>query len=93
MGKGNAPVWVCSDADLDVAAQHIVSSKAFDNGVVCGSENNLVVDSVVSAAFQKSLVSQGAAVLTVGEVQLLSQLLWHDNSFNRCWLGKRIVNE
>lgn len=92
VGKGNAPVWVCSDADVEQAAQHIVSSKAFDNGVVCGSENNLLVDRVVSTAFQQALVSQGAAILSEQEVSRLSRLLWMNNSFNRVWLGKRAAD-
>jgi len=43
VGSGNAPVLVCTDADLSIAAQSIIQSKSFDNGVICGSENNLVV--------------------------------------------------
>jgi hypothetical protein len=41
VGAGNAPVWICADADMEAAAQMVVSSKSFDNGVLCGSENNL----------------------------------------------------
>ena len=43
VGPGNAPALICADADLDYAAQSVVMSKSFDNGLVCGSENNLVV--------------------------------------------------
>jgi acetaldehyde dehydrogenase/alcohol dehydrogenase len=34
VGPGNAPAWICADADLDRAARAIVTSKAFDNGLV-----------------------------------------------------------
>src|SRR5690242_503778 len=43
VGAGNAPVLVSSDADIAKAASNIVMSKAFDNGLACCSENNLVV--------------------------------------------------
>ncbi len=43
VGPGNAPTLICADADLDYAAESVVLSKSFDNGLVCGSENNLVV--------------------------------------------------
>ena len=44
VGPGNAPAWVCADAHLERAAAQIVGSKAFDNGLICGAEHNLVVD-------------------------------------------------
>ncbi len=36
VGSGNAPVWVSAEADLKTAAQMIVDSKSFDNGMICG---------------------------------------------------------
>lgn len=68
VGPGNAPTLVCADADLDVAAQSVVLSKGFDNGLVCGSENSLVVVQAVRERFADALVRAGAAVLTPEEV-------------------------
>jgi acyl-CoA reductase-like NAD-dependent aldehyde dehydrogenase len=45
----------------------VVSSKSFDNGVLCGSENNLVVDASVLAEFTHALEANGAQVLTPDE--------------------------
>jgi len=67
VGAGNAPVWICADADVQAAAQIVVSSKSFDNGVLCGSENNLVVDSSVLQEFTKALEANGAQILTPDE--------------------------
>lgn len=72
VGPGNAPVWVCADADLKHAAHSIVMSKSFDHGLVCGSENNLVVDAPVHDAFREALEAQGAAVLTYHEAEHFS---------------------
>ena len=47
------PAWICADANLDRAARAIVASKTFDNGLVCGAEHNLVVDSRVAAPFAR----------------------------------------
>ncbi len=71
VGAGNAPVWICADADVTAAAEKVVGSKSFDNGVICGSENNLVVDESVREAFVAALEAQGAAVLSEAEVQRL----------------------
>jgi acyl-CoA reductase-like NAD-dependent aldehyde dehydrogenase len=67
VGPGNAPAWICADADLDAAARAIVVSKTFDNGVICGAEHNLVVDARVAAPFVEALVAAGAAILTPEE--------------------------
>jgi len=67
VGPGNAPTWVCADADLAAAAAAIVASKSFDNGLICGSEHNLVVDAAVRDAFVAALEGAGAAVLSAPE--------------------------
>ncbi len=72
VGKGNAPTWICSDADLEAAARTVIASKSFDNGLMCGSENNLVVDSSVRELFLSALEENDAAVLTPEEVGRLT---------------------
>jgi acetaldehyde dehydrogenase/alcohol dehydrogenase len=67
VGPGNAPAWICADADIDRAAQSIVFSKTFDNGLICGAEHNLVVDDRIVDPFVQALERHGAAVLTPDE--------------------------
>ena len=50
VGAGNAPAWVSADADPATAAQAIVISKSFDNGLICGSEQHIVVDASLKDA-------------------------------------------
>jgi acyl-CoA reductase-like NAD-dependent aldehyde dehydrogenase len=71
VGSGNAPVLVCADADLSLAASNIVMSKAFDNGLACCSENNLIVIESRMEAFTATLEEHGAAVLSAEETQRL----------------------
>jgi acyl-CoA reductase-like NAD-dependent aldehyde dehydrogenase len=71
VGSGNAPVLVCADADLSLAARNIVMSKAFDNGLACCSENNLIVVESRMKAFTAALEEHGAAVLSAEETQRL----------------------
>jgi len=70
VGPGNAPTWVCSDADLERAAAGIVDSKAYDNGIVCASEHNLLVDVAVEAEFRAALERHGAYVVRPDEIDL-----------------------
>ncbi len=72
VGPSNTPVLVCADANLEHAATSIIFSKAFDNGVICGAEHNLVVESSIRAAFIEALERHGAAVLTPEEAATFS---------------------
>ena len=73
VGPGNAPTLICEDADLQHAADCVVMSKSFDNGLVCGSENNLVVVEPVRDAFVAALKKAGAAILTPHEVRRFTE--------------------
>jgi acyl-CoA reductase-like NAD-dependent aldehyde dehydrogenase len=67
VGPGNAPVLLAADADLGHAARNIVRSKPFDNGLVCGAENSLVVEASARAGLIAELERAGAAVLAPAE--------------------------
>src|SRR4029453_16957134 len=67
VGSGNVPALVCADADPVAAAGAVVDSKAFDHGIICGSEDNLVVEQGVAAPFLAALEAAGAAVCSAEE--------------------------
>lgn len=90
VGAGNAPVWICADADLAAAAQMIVRSKSFDNGVICGSENNLVVDASVHAAFVEQLEACGGHLLTLQEKQNCAEKIF---DFENCTVQRALVGK
>lgn len=63
VGPGNTPALVAADADVEHAARSIVTSKSFDNGLICGSEHNIVVNEARRAELIAALERAGAAVL------------------------------
>jgi acetaldehyde dehydrogenase / alcohol dehydrogenase len=77
--SGNTPVWICTDADPDRTAELIVASKAFDHGIVCASESNLVVDVRIQDPFEAALRRHGAAVLTASETRNLVASAFDEN--------------
>lgn len=81
VGPGNCPVLVAADADPVHAAWAIVLSKSFDNGLICGSEHNLVVEESISDALVAALEAQGAAVLSAAEADLLASRIVAPDSF------------
>lgn len=91
VGPGNAPVLVDDSADLNEAAKRIVTSKAFDNSILCTNESVvLAVDSIADRLLQ-SLKSAGAHVAKPEEVAALRDLLFGKGSFNIAVLGKSAV--
>ena len=69
VGAGNAPAWIAPDADIEAAAQAVVNSKAFDYGLICGSEQHLVVDRSVRDEFVAALERNAATVLDEQETE------------------------
>lgn len=45
VGPGNGPSYIEKSANIEEAVNDIVLSKTFDNGMICSSENSVVVDS------------------------------------------------
>jgi len=90
VGAGNAPAWVCADADVETAAQAVVASKAFDHGIICGSENNLVVDRPVRDSFITALRRAGAAVLGAADADRVARTAFdeQDGRLRRAVLGQ-----
>jgi acyl-CoA reductase-like NAD-dependent aldehyde dehydrogenase len=72
VGPGNAPVLICADADLSKAAQAIIKSKSYDNGVICASENNLVAVGSIHDDFTEMLEAHGAIILRPDEKSRLT---------------------
>jgi len=67
VGAGNVPVLVGETADVDRVAADVVQGKAYDNGIVCGSESNLIAHRAIRDGLARALEAHGAAVLDAAE--------------------------
>src|SRR3954468_14788480 len=89
VGAGNAPAWVAADADLKAAAEGVIVSKAFDNGLICGSEQHLVVDRSVADGMKAALADAGAAVLTAEETErFMAEVFEPDGDLKMWFIGQ-----
>lgn len=77
VGPGNVPIYVHSSADLELAARSIVHSKTFDNGVVCASEQALVVEPGVDKALRPLLEARGAHFCTAEQTRALGPVCYN----------------
>ena len=89
VGPGNTPCMIADDANLKHAATSIIRSKAFDNGIICGSEHNLVVSKSNHSSLCASLQSHGAAVLNADETELFKQKAFTPKGH----LNRRIIGQ
>ena len=44
VGAGNTPAVIDASADIKLAVSSIIHSKTFDNGMICASEQSVIVD-------------------------------------------------
>lgn len=75
-GSGNGPAFIERTADIRKAAQDIIASKTFDNGVVSASEQSIVVDRCIADEVKRELQNSGAYFMAEDEAQKLSLILF-----------------
>src|SRR4029453_19316308 len=75
VGPGNAPAYIESSADVRKAVRDIITGKTFDNGVLCSSENSVVVDEAIAEDAKREFVSQGAYFMNAAEIDKVGAVL------------------
>jgi acetaldehyde dehydrogenase (acetylating) len=75
VGPGNAPAYIERSADLKKAVSDIIIGKTFDHGVLCSSENAVVVDEAVAEEVQREFVAQGGHFLSPAEADAVARAL------------------
>ena len=63
VGAGNTPVYMEKSADLDMAVVDIITSKTFDNGTICASEQTVVIDDEIYDKVLREVRGAGLAHL------------------------------
>ena len=75
VGPGNAPAFIERTADVRKAVRDIVTGKTFDNGVLCSSENSVVVDQPVADQVRQEFQAQHCHFLTPSEIDAVARVL------------------
>jgi acetaldehyde dehydrogenase/alcohol dehydrogenase len=73
VGPGNTPVYLEKTADLDMAVVDIITSKTFDNGTICASEQTVVIDDTIYDRVLKKFADLGAHICNERETVLLGR--------------------
>ncbi len=89
VGAGNVVSIIDETANVEAAAQKIVTSKSFDNATSCSSENNLVVVEQNYDATVSALIRHGAMLLSRQDQSRLQQVLWQQGRLNQGLIARR----
>jgi acetaldehyde dehydrogenase/alcohol dehydrogenase len=84
VGAGNVPAYVEKSADVAQAANDILMSKAFDNGMVCASEQAAIVDSAIYDEFVADLKKYGAYICSKEEKEKLEKFMFRAPTYGAC---------
>lgn len=89
VGPGNTPAIITDSADIKMAAASIIHSKTFDNGVICASEQSVIVMKEVYDEFKAELVKRGAYILKDNEIDSVRKTILINGSLNAKIVGQK----
>ena len=75
VGPGNAPAYIEQSADVGKAVRDVLTGKTFDNGLLCSSENSVVVDAPIAEEVRREFEAQGGHFLNGTEAAALAGVL------------------
>jgi acetaldehyde dehydrogenase (acetylating) len=75
VGPGNAPAFIERTADVKKAVHDVITGKTFDNGVLCSSENSVVVDEPIAEEVKREFLAQRGYFLNAAEMDALARQL------------------
>ena len=88
VGAGNTPVVIDETADIKRAVASILLSKTFDNGVICASEQSVIVTDTVYEAVRERFASHGAYLLQGKELAAVQGLILKNGALNAAIVGQ-----
>ena len=72
VGPGNVPCYIEKTADLERACTDLMLSKTFDNGMICASEQAVIVDKEIAPQFEKIMTENKCYFLNSEETKKVS---------------------
>ena len=88
VGAGNTPAIIDETADVKMAVNSVIMSKTFDNGMICASEQTVVVVKSVYEEVKKEFLYRGAYLLNKDEKAKLSKVMIIDGALNAKIVGQ-----
>ena len=91
VGPGNTPAIIDESADIVLAVSSIIHSKTFDNGMICASEQSVIVHKKVYDAVKKEFKARGCYFLKPDELDKVRKTILINGSLNAKIVGQSAV--
>ncbi len=91
VGAGNTPAVILPSANIKSAVSSIILSKTFDNGVICASEQSVVVLDKIYDEVKAEFSKRGGYFLNAEETELIRNTLFKDGKLNAEVVGQPAV--
>ena len=91
VGPGNVPCYIDKTAKLKTSVNDLVLSKSFDNGMICASEQSVIVDKEIKNEFEKLMKQAGCYFLTAKQTEKLKGSMFIEEK--GCALNADIVGK
>lgn len=88
VGAGNTPAIIDETADVRMAVNSVLLSKSFDNGVICASEQSVLVHKDIYQDVKKEFTERGAYILTKKETEQMRNVILVDGHLNSKIVGQ-----
>ena len=88
VGAGNTPVVIDETADIKRAVASILMSKTFDNGVICASEQSVIVVGSVYDAVRERFASHGGYLLQGDALRAVQAVILKNGALNAAIVGQ-----
>lgn len=88
VGAGNVPAIIDETADIIQAVSSILLSKTFDNGMICASEQSVIVLDKIYAKVKAEFAYRGAYFLKPTEIKKLGKIILTDKGVNPAIVGQ-----
>ena len=91
VGAGNTPAIIDKSADILLAVNSIIHSKTFDNGMICASEQSVIVDESIYDAVKAEFAARGCYFLKDDEIDKVRKTIIIDGALNAKIVGQKPV--
>ena len=89
VGAGNTPAIIDTTADIKLAVASIVHSKTFDNGMICASEQSVIVLDKIYDKVKKEFAALGCYFLNPEETEKVRKTILINGALNAKIVGQK----
>ncbi len=89
VGAGNTPAIIDDTADIILAVNSIIHSKTFDNGMICASEQSVIIHENIYEKVKEEFVKRGCYILNPEETEKVRKTIIINGALNAKIVGQK----